>query len=249
MLIIANGAFKSGSTWQYQILQQLTQFSPIPEAYQVGWVNSSVDIDKIQAFLSEVDITSENYLSKNHIGSKQLRDLLLGNQNVRVFNIERDIRDVLVSAYHHHLRRIPETGTFETYFYKYGLNTVNDVLSYHQMWNASDSPQYFVGSYDALHNDFDNEVRRMATFLDISLSDDELEAIKARTSLGSLREAYGESDKSEEERFFRKGESGDWVNYFDDAMLEALTRLENQYNGQKSLLATVSSKLKQLLRL
>ncbi len=245
MLIIANGAFKSGSTWQYRILKELTGFEDIPEAYQAGWINPSIDMNTIERFLNEVDITSNNYLAKNHIESIMMRDMVLKNEHVRIFNIERDIRDVLVSAYHHKMRTHDIELSFADYMAEDGFQIARHVLSYHRMWNAPQSRRYFIGSYEALHHDFENEVRAMADFLNIAVSDEQLQSIHEKTSIQQLRVAYNEDDKSTNDRFFRKGEIGDWVNYFDESLLEQLQRVQDNFNKTPSLLSHLKSTVKQ----
>ena len=248
MLIIANGAFKSGSTWQYRILKELTQFADIPEQYQAGWINPSIDVNTIERFLDEVDIVHEDYLTKNHIESPGMRDLLLQNEHVRIFNIERDIRDVLVSAYHHKMRIHDVTMDFDEYMQEDGFQIARHVLSYHRMWNTPQSKHYFIGSYEALHHDFENEVQGMADFLDIALTKTELQSIKEKTSIQQLRVSYDESDKPAGERFFRKGQIGDWVNYFDETLLEQLQLIQDNFDKDPSLLTRLKSTVKHWFR-
>jgi len=46
MLVVANGAFKSGSTWQYYILKKVTGFVAPPREFLTGWKHPSLDTKK-----------------------------------------------------------------------------------------------------------------------------------------------------------------------------------------------------------
>src|SRR5690606_29751897 len=120
--------------------------------------------DKLERFLRDGAIDQENYISKNHIHDKLMRELLFKNPNVRIFNIRRDLRDVLVSAYHHHRRNLGLELSFEDYFAVRGQAVARRVIAYHQFWEAPQSPRYFVSSYEGLHENFDSEVIAMANF-------------------------------------------------------------------------------------
>lgn len=244
MLVIANGAFKSGSTWQFRILKELSQFPPIPDVYQAEWANPSLDINVIEKFLAEVDIANENYISKNHLDSIKLRDLVLQNENVRVFNIERDIRDVLVSAYYHKMRQGMVKMSFKDYMDDTGFTIARGVLTYHQKWNIKNSERYFSGTYEALHHDFNTEVRRMANFLNIPVTEEQLKLINEKTSIQKLRIVYEENNKTANEQFFRKGEIGDWMNYFDESLLERLKGVQAEFDNNANFLGRIKSLVK-----
>src|SRR5687768_12681908 len=102
MLVIANGAYKSGSSWLYTIVRELVGGQRVPEAYQFPrWRHSALHPDRVAAFLDEVDFRSQDFLAKNHLARPDHRELLANRESVRLLNITRDLRDVLVSAYHH----------------------------------------------------------------------------------------------------------------------------------------------------
>ncbi len=225
MLVISNGAFKSGSTWLYNILRCMTGFPPPPEEFlNPNWVNPSIDPEKLTKFLKEVDFSHKNYLCKNHFGGKYQRDLLLASPNVFILDIKRDIRDVVVSAYYHH-RRKGYDESFKNYYWKKGKKVANFVSSYQRNWDVQ-STKILIASYEKLHSDFNSETKKIGDFLGIQVSDQLSEQIKTETTLDSLRNRYGESDQSDDSKFFRKGVIGDWQNHFDAKMDQDLEKVQ-----------------------
>lgn len=224
MLLLANGAFKSGSTWMREIVIRIRPFAPIPEAWGQKSLSHWIDPPKIAAFLREVDCENTDYLSKSHIFDRAMVKLLLASPQVRVLDITRDVKDSIVSHYYHLIRerRIPEG--FVPYYWKIGRYKAYELRLYHQVWRI-DSPNIYTSSFERLKLDFHNEVRALGAFLQVDLSDDQLDELQDATTLKKLQANTGEEEKSEKERFFRKGEIGDWENHFGAAERDDVERV------------------------
>ncbi len=223
MLIVANGAFKSGSTWLYNILLELTGFPPPPAEYlNPEWRNPSIAPEQLTPLLKSLTPT-DHYLVKNHFGKAHDRELLLSSPHVRVFDIQRDLRDVVVSAYYHVQRKEGYTGDFASYYWQEGRHTAQEVVKYHATWDAASS-QVYVASYESLHHDFSGEITRIAAFLNLTPDAAEIERIHRVTTLDSLRKRYQEQDRTQ--KFFRKGVIGDWESHFDQAMQDDLGQIK-----------------------
>jgi len=224
MIIISNGAYKSGSTWLFNILRELTGFPPPPEQYRnPEWVNPSVHPEKLQQFLKEYGSGNESFLSKNHFGTREERDLILGYPNIRIFNIARDLNDVLVSAFYHRIKHHGFEGDFKAYYWAHGRKELLDVIQYHQLWNIKHS-QIYISCYENLKMDFEDEVSKICKFLDMNCQEEKIMDIARATSLNSLREKYEDDEK---QPFFRKGEIGDWKNYLDKKILKDISRIKS----------------------
>ncbi|MFP4106435.1 MAG: sulfotransferase domain-containing protein [Phycisphaerae bacterium] len=225
MLVMANGAFKSGSTWLRNIILEMMEFQPIPESYRhpdyLLWISSY----RLADFLREVDFQNHNFISKGHLHSHKYVDLLLSHPDVRVFDITRDVRDVIVSHYYHMVREGKVKSEFGPYYWKLGRYKAYQIVEYHKLWSV-DHPQMFVSSFESLKTDFHNEVRRIGSFLGCDLSEEDIDRIKDKTSLQRLREKRGEEGVPEEKRFYRKGIIGDWQNHFDDDMARDIERIQ-----------------------
>jgi hypothetical protein len=213
MLVIANGAAKSGSTWLYNIVDEFSGFERPPSEYLLDEENPNAEIqyEKLGALLENLDYSSKDYLIKNHFNAAAERDLILSHPDVLVLDVQRDLRDVVVSSYFHNLRESTFEGSFDKYYWQKGRWQADLVRSHHEVWKAAPENRLYVSSYDRLKGDFSQEVQRIAMFLGRDISGQEIERIAEATSMKNLREKY---DDKGEIKFFRKGVSGDWKNHF-----------------------------------
>jgi hypothetical protein len=239
MLVVANGAWKSGSTWLYNILCALQPFERPPETYllkrkryqdngnaRTGG-NPCIRPDRMKAFLDAEDYQSVNYISKNHLDKPEHRELLLGYRNVYVFDIERNLRDMVVSSYYDECNRHGYDGSFDRYYWEEGRYVADYVQRYHDVWRNC-GPTVHIASYESLKTDFFGEVEKIAEVLGISLDEEELKVIQEKTSINKLRERYSDDPFYKGDRFFRKGIIGDWKNHMDTRMIRDVDAIERR---------------------
>ncbi|MCB1679175.1 MAG: sulfotransferase domain-containing protein [Halioglobus sp.] len=235
MLVISNGAIKSGSTWLYNILFNLAAFERPPDQYltinsKVRQRNPCIQPEMLAQFLENEDIASTHYLSKNHIGRAEYRDLLRSNPDVAVFDIERDVRDMVVSAYYDECNRNDYRGDFGAYYWHIGRYVVDEVNRYHDLWRTF-GDNFCMVSYERLHTDFAAEVKRIARVLGVAADDDTIASVHEKTSITSLRNRYQDETLYAGEKFFRKGVVGDWKHHLDSAMLRDISKIQNKGIG------------------
>jgi hypothetical protein len=225
MLLIANGAAKSGSTWLYNIVDELTAFERPPSEYILDERNPNPEIqyEKLGSLLEDLDYSRKDYLIKNHFNAPEERDLILSHADVFVLDIERNLRDVVVSSYFHNLRESRFEGPFKKYYWQKGRWQADLVRSHHEAWKTAPKDRVYVSSYDRLKDDFAQEVQRIAKFLGRDISDLDAQRLAEATSIPKLREKY---DDKGDIKFFRKGVSGDWENYFDRLMIRDIREIE-----------------------
>jgi hypothetical protein len=240
MLIVANGAFKSGSTWLFNILREMTGSPPVPDEYlNPDWVNPSIHPDKLEVLLEEVDHAERDSLVKNHFGEPNQKRVLLGNPNVYVFDIRRDLSDVVVSAYHHYQNKEDYEGTFQDFYWWRGRFIAMSVQEYHRLWDTS-LPRTYVSSFEALKTNFEEEVRRIGNVLGYDLRTDEIERIHEETTLSSLREKY------QDEEFFREGGTGYEEEYLNDRMRRDIAFIEENNINYSNTAVKVKEKVRGL---
>lgn len=227
MFVLANGAFKSGSTWLREIAMRMVEFAEIPPAYQHPRFSHWVDPKKLKMFLERADYRGQNYISKGHFYRPQDRTLLLSHDEVYVLDIRRDIKDVLVSHYYHLQRQRKIRTKFSRYYWTLGRFKAHQIKQYHRIWGV-DSPQIYVSSFEQLKTNFEEEVRNIGRFLGLDLSDAKLRWLEEQTTIEQLRKQNREEDKPEGERFFRRGAVGDWKDHFDEKALEDLQRIKEE---------------------
>jgi hypothetical protein len=231
MIVVANGAFKSGSTWLFHIARELTGYGPPPAQYAaLNWTSHpvySVEPPLLAPFLDDVGSGSANVLTKNHLGAKAQRDLLLRHPQVRVLNITRDIRDVVVSAFYHRwepvgVRDNERFADFRSYYWQKGRLLAKHVLSYQIVWDVR-SQHYLCVDYATLLAGFAGEVQRIGAFLGVPPEPEEILRIQQATTPAALARRYG-ADSRDFNRF-RKGGVGDWRNHFDEEIAADLEEI------------------------
>ncbi len=213
MLVIANGAPKSGSTWLFNIVQNIHRFSDVPEDYLLDRSNPNSEIiyERLEEFLANADYENNDYVLKNHFGHASQRDAILESSNALVINIKRDLKDALVSGYYYNMKLSEKKRSFENYYWKEGRFLADHIRRYHRVWEEKPSSRVLFVSYERLKQNTVPEVVGIARFLGFSLSETEAEAVMQATSMERLREKYNDEG---EIKFFRKGEIGDWKHHF-----------------------------------
>lgn len=239
MLVIANGAPKSGSTWLFNIVQNLHTFSDVPEDYLLDRTNPNSEIvyEKLDEFLANVDYGANDYLLKNHFGKAHQRDALLGAPDVLVINIKRELKDAVVSAYYYNMKLSGKKRTFDNYYWKEGRFLADQIRRYHRVWEEKPSSRVLLLSYERLKQNTVSEIMGIARFLGLSCSEAEAQAVIDATSMEKLRDKY---DDGGEIKFFRKGQVGDWENHFSARQLADIEMieqcgLENASIGRRAL--------------
>jgi hypothetical protein len=209
MLIVSNGAFKSGSTWLTLIVRQIGVYADMPdELKSKDWKNNSIEPERIPEFLRTADVAGSDYFIKSHYKPEdEMRPVLLRSPHVKVLNIYRDPKDVLVSAYYHYKRIGNFDGTFAEFFEKRAERLVRQLTRYHLYWdNTGVEDTIFFTTYQKLHASFDEEVFRLGRFLGKELTMTEIRSARKNTQFSKLSRPV----VPEEKRFFRKGVIGDW---------------------------------------
>lgn len=201
MIYFFAGAHKNGSHFQFYVLEEaLKQRST---AYRV--VGSDIfherDLHRARQLLVELRGSDDIILCKGHWHRRHERKLLLGEQNLRVFLIWRDLKDVLISSFHY---KINKFGAFyrdfsEFYFGDGGRDLLIQQRLYRMAWSGK--PVHET-SYEALVDDFPSEAANLLSHAGIG--DLDLVALEAETKLSRLRETR--NDRSGV--FFRQGTTG-----------------------------------------
>jgi len=221
MLVIVNGAMKSGSTWLYNILEQIVQPEQrVQEKFQNigGWKESSIHPDKLLEFLNSQDYKNYDYVVKQHFNDVKFRDMLLKFENIYIFNIIREHKDVVVSYYYHSKLGSNSKSSFSSYYWTHGRSLVDSLRVFHGIWSGNNAKTYCT-SYAALKADYDQEVHNIAQHVGLHVEDDELQKIKTATSMKQLRIKYSKENNEDNifakrgSNFFRKGVVGDWKNH------------------------------------
>ncbi len=222
MLVIANGAFKSGSTWQRNLIKGLMDFEPMPEILRSEEYDSFINGGRLTDIIKSSEIRKHNYLAKAHIYKKDQIELLTkNNDDVKIFMIERDIRDAIVSHYNHFINVRRYKPTFKTYYWLIGRYKAIQLIKYNRNW-APYQKNVFHSTFESLKMDTSGELKRFADFLGVVIDERRINEIIEAYSIQKVRQ------NSDRKWFFRKGEIGDYRNYLTSSIEKDLERISNK---------------------
>ena len=151
----------------------------------------------------------------------------------RIVHVLRNPKDVAVSFYHFYQNTAPmgkwDRGWGEFLDMFLAGNTIyGDWFTYHKEWYAHrHDPNVFYITYEAMKADHKGAVCKVAKFLGKDLKDEVVDSIVKSTSFKAMqanpKTNYSTFELIDTSRtpFIRKGEVGDWKNYFTIAQNES----------------------------
>jgi hypothetical protein len=210
MLVICNGAMKSGSTWLYNIALEAIPNAPLPEAWRrADWGNPSIAPQRLADYLASGQ--TDTHVIKAHYSDLPIsRDALLA-QDVIVLNISRDIRDVVVSHYWFRRKHTGSDMAFDVYFETEGRAFVRRQSAFHAKWDC-DAVNYHRFSFEGLLTDFESEITRGESVLRLAGGSVDVDLLKQATTREALIDWHTARKGADLSWFFRKGQIGDWRN-------------------------------------
>jgi len=212
---------KSGTTWLSQILCLMYDY---PQGQQKSIMLDIPWLEQQQQ--SYIDNALSPRIMKTHLKWRWVPKA----EGLKYIYCYRNPKDVTVSYYHHMymLKHYCYDGTFNDF--------VNDVFLAE---NGSENGTYFDHvaewleqkdnknihflTYERLSENFEREVKAIANFLNIQLSEEKMKIIKGESSFDAMKNSDRVNFKDPDERikkkntsFIRKGKVGDWKNYLSE---------------------------------
>ena len=147
----------------------------------------------------------------------------IGNTTAKVVYVARNPKDVAISTYFHDQSKAGYEGTWEEHFQLF-MNGDVGYGSYfdHVMpwWQASNMDKNILFlKYEDMKNDHTGNVALIASFLDIQADARLIDKVVTLSSFQSMKSSQNTNfdwipQKEDKPKHFRKGDIGDWRNYF-----------------------------------
>ncbi|GFS23757.1 sulfotransferase family cytosolic 1B member 1 [Elysia marginata] len=228
---------KSGTHWVWEMARLLLAgTTDVPTIEKDDGMIEDVFPDVLEAQPSPRSLNT-------HAHFELLPKEILEKKNCKLIYLTRDPRDVAVSYFNHH-RKLVEyyeyKGQWKDYFplYVNGKVDYESWFAYTQGWEQGikDNPdlKVHVTSYEALHENTNEEVKKLAQFLGAPTDEVFVADVVNKTSFDSMKaskgknETYREKDKTETPIMYRKGKVGDWKNWFTVAQAEQFDAIFEQ---------------------
>lgn len=231
---------KSGTTWMQYIVTQLIYGKEIADEKNLFETNIFLEIvqnpfqpDDSEGFYKLAEGRPSPRLLKSHLKLHMLPKCLFDSK-AKVIYVVRNPKDAAVS-YFNFCRMNPFLPPYKDWseFFEYfrrGLLPWGDWFEHVlPWWEKRNEPNVLFIKYEDMKKDLVNAVTSVSEFLGKSLSDDEIEDICARSSFEAMKKNPAASPdlahpilskRDPTIQFMRKGEIGNWKNYFTVAQNE-----------------------------
>nr|BAF37537.1 sulfotransferase [Bombyx mori] len=236
---------RSGTTWLQELVWLVNNnldyvaaaSQPLSKRYAyIEYVTQKSDAAKkmLQSIRPEQRATFESFETlpnlpspryvKSHLPLSRLPPALL--DTAKVFYIARDPRDVAVSL-HFAVKLFgyfSDEVTFKEFWdlFKRDLVLHTPIFSHvKEAWEKRHNPNLFFLFYEDMQNNLPSVIDKVCNFLNKAYTAEQKAELARHLSFESMKKTSTYSKPSKgENSFFRKGKSGSWVEYFDDAMKE-----------------------------
>ena len=176
---------------------------------------------------------------KTHLPYELWKQQLEKHPNIKVIQTIRNPKDTLVS-YYHHSRSSSSLGAFngswDQYFelFKQQRLPFGDYFEHVADWYKfnEDRKESLVLVYEEMKKSHRDHVIKIAKFLGYDLSDKVINLIVEKSTFKGMSKTTGTNIpgwKSDRSIFMRKGEVGDWVNYFSEEQSEYIDAKCREY--------------------
>lgn len=245
MLIICNGAFKSGSTWVYLIAQELyglkgVEINPNPDQQYLGKNNKSFLFNdtSIQKIAKQYAESADVYLSKAHLIEESSYEYIKRElKDAKVLFVSRNLEDAILSHYHHVNNLRKKKQNFDSYYWSVGRYKAKEILSF-EKYRVSYLPTSCHITYEGLKSNFDEEVSKLAKYLGLEISESEIEVLREKTSIDTLRDKakkgevkqYGGAS-GDAYKMFRSGKVGEAKEVMTEKHLADLDKIKSGKYG------------------
>ena len=213
----------------------LTDFYERIPFMEVGGMDGETGADKLRK------IEGQRFM-KTHLSYELWKKQLDKYPNMRVIQTLRNPKDTLVSFYHH--ARSDGmlgcfNGTWDQYFEAFKRKQLawGDYFEVNSSWLKfnQDRPNSLILRYEEMKKDHRNHVIKIAKFLGYDLADSTIDLIVKNSTVEEMAKKFVALEKndatwkSERSHFIRKGQVGDWVNYFSKEQSEYIDQKCQEY--------------------
>lgn len=211
---------KCGTNWAIQILHDLLKYHMTSN--NSGKFNLSylflefANVDNIQV----AEKSPFQRLFGTHLTGKYIPTSFLVNKS-KIILVLRNPKDVAVSYFlfhgkFHALRQY----TWDEFFTSFMTGDVifGSYFDYLLTWEKLiDNENVMVTTYEEMKENLAKEVKKMAEFCGFSFSADQIKSVTDGCDFEAMKTKFSDSATIFSNRVLRKGQIGDWKNYFTDA--------------------------------
>ncbi|XP_059177401.1 sulfotransferase 1B1-like [Physella acuta] len=222
---------KTGCHWTWEIMQMIIKGKA--EHSDIGKMQNMLEL----AAPEVIEASPSPRILNTHAWFEELPEEVKKFRSKIVFTT-RNPKDVAVSHYNHHVRMkniyCGYDGQFKDWMQLWINGTIEygSFLEFHCKWDAAiqENPDHpiLVLSYEEMKNvgnigllDLEGTVRQIAKFLEVDLTEAQVQEITGASQFDSMKDKFKGTPC---ELLIRKGQVGDWKNWFTVALSEEVDK-------------------------
>lgn len=228
--IFVCGYPKSGCHWTWEIMGMILKGKP--EYSKIGKVETMLELSSPEV----IEAASSPRILNTHAWFEELPDEVKKLKTKIVFTT-RNPKDTAVSHYNHHINMTNIYNNYDGVFNDWiplwidGTIDFGSFLEFHLKWDKAirENPgqPILVLNYEDMKQDITTTIRKLATFLGVNLTEQQIQDIAQVSDFDIMKSKYKGTPC---ERLIRKGQVGDWKNWFTVARSEQVDQWQEQLN-------------------
>ncbi|XP_056423302.1 sulfotransferase 6B1-like isoform X2 [Hyla sarda] len=220
---------KNGTNWLIQILCEIVSLvhhrEPLPDA-------TMIEFGSPEILARFKDRPSPRILS-THLDFKNIPKSFF-EKKVKILLVLRNPKDTAVSFYqfHNSLPALPSYNSWATFFKDFTNGTVvyGQYFDFVATWEKHfDEKTMMAITFEEMKLDFPSAVKKISEFFQFSLTEEQIHLVANRTTFNSMKEKSENTHGKLGDSFFRKGEIGDWKNYFTEDQSKVVDTMFEKY--------------------
>ncbi|KAM8945299.1 sulfotransferase 6B1-like [Pelodytes ibericus] len=225
---------KCGTNWAMQILQEVL--------FSIHKREITVDQAMLELGKPEkVEILkgkSSPRLFASHLYYDELPKSYF-EKKAKILIILRNPKDTAVSYYHFSNSNaiLPSFDSWDLFFKAYMEGKVcwGSYFDYSLAWNKHiDDKNIMAVTFEDMKEDFQLQLQNISDFFGLNLTKEQITLVENKTTFKSMQEKSKNTHGAMSNAFFRKGEIGDWKNYFtEEQSKEVDAKFEASLAGTK----------------
>ncbi|KAM4693530.1 sulfotransferase 6B1-like [Discoglossus pictus] len=225
---------KSGTIWSIQLMNDMIHTTYNKSKHDHIPHLELMSPDHIE---DVINMPSPRFLA-THLQADNTPKSFFKNK-AKILVVFRNPKDTAVSCYHFY-KNIPVLPTVESWDDFFQLYLKGEVFfgSYFDFavgWNKhADDENVLIITYEEMKKDLAAVLRKISTHFGFALTDEQVNVVASTSKFKNMKEKSQETHSEFGQAFFRKGDIGDWRNYFSEAQNQAMdAKFEKLLSGTK----------------